>query len=102
MHGNFSVANQNVLGLFENVMGLFRSCLQWTSSFVFLTLEYIACFTNLLFASDVLRNVSHFLYFTMFFKCCLCFLPCVTGLNWNVVFVSYCCWGWSSQSYVSC
>jgi len=30
-----------------------------------LTLGYIACFSNFLFAFNVLRNVFHFLYFTV-------------------------------------
>ena len=31
-----------------------------------LTLRYIACFSNFLFAPDVLHNVFHFLYFYVF------------------------------------
>ena len=46
--------------------------------FLFLTLRYIDCFSNILCASDVLRNISHFLYFLVFFVCCVCFLSWVT------------------------
>jgi len=43
---------------------------------LFLTLGYIVCFFNLLFASHVLRSVSHFLYFVNF-----CFVLCCFAIN---------------------
>jgi len=38
---------------------------------LFLTCGYIACFSNFLFASDVLCNVSYFRCFLMFFEFCV-------------------------------
>ena len=44
---------------------------------LFLTLGYIACFSNFLFASDVFRNVPHFVYSPMSLVCVM------SGQRWD-------------------
>jgi len=56
-----------------NVVGLFRSFLPWCPFICYFWLWGVYCLlSKFLFASDVLRNVSHFLYFPVFFLCCAC------------------------------